>query len=180
VSRYITHRSPLPGDEARKRGEKVCRWCAKPLPGRRTSWCSVPCVTEYLIRSSGASLRRAVHRRDKGVCAECGFDCDAAKAQASALWYGPGGTAYEALKADLKARGFPIDYGMGPGGWKSFWEADHIAPVVLGGGGCGLDNVRTLCVQCHKKATATLAKQRAEARRAKKQSGDGTLFGVAS
>lgn len=30
------------------------------------------------------------------------------------------------------------------------WHADHIIPVHLGGGGCGLDNFQTLCIDCHK------------------------------
>jgi hypothetical protein len=30
------------------------------------------------------------------------------------------------------------------------WDADHIIPVQYGGGECGLDNIRTLCISCHK------------------------------
>jgi hypothetical protein len=30
------------------------------------------------------------------------------------------------------------------------WDADHIIPVKDGGGICGLDNLRTLCISCHK------------------------------
>ena len=37
-----------------------------------------------------------------------------------------------------------------------FWEADHITPVSEGGGECGLDNYRTLCVMCHRKETDEL------------------------
>ena len=33
------------------------------------------------------------------------------------------------------------------------WQADHITPVAEGGGLCGLDNMRTLCVLCHADAT---------------------------
>lgn len=40
-----------------------------------------------------------------------------------------------------------------------YWDADHIKPVVLGGGECGLDNYRTLCIMCHKKVTAKLRKK---------------------
>lgn len=29
------------------------------------------------------------------------------------------------------------------------WNADHIVPVYKGGGQCGVDNLRTLCVACH-------------------------------
>ena len=36
------------------------------------------------------------------------------------------------------------------------WDADHIVPVVEGGGECGLDNYRTLCLPCHRKVTAQL------------------------
>lgn len=49
------------------------------------------------------------------------------------------------------------------------WEADHIVPVVEGGGLCGLENYRTLCLACHRAETAALAARRALARRAKKE-----------
>jgi len=48
------------------------------------------------------------------------------------------------------------------------WEADHIVPVVEGGGLCGLENYRTLCLSCHRRETAELAKRRAVARRVEK------------
>jgi len=31
----------------------------------------------------------------------------------------------------------------------NFWQVDHIRAVAEGGGGCGLENLRTLCVPCH-------------------------------
>jgi 5-methylcytosine-specific restriction endonuclease McrA len=33
------------------------------------------------------------------------------------------------------------------------WHADHIHPVMLGGGACEIDNFQTLCVDCHKEKT---------------------------
>lgn len=45
------------------------------------------------------------------------------------------------------------------------WEADHIVPVVEGGGECGLENLRTLCQPCHRRETAKLAARRAAKRR---------------
>jgi 5-methylcytosine-specific restriction endonuclease McrA len=39
---------------------------------------------------------------------------------------------------------------------RSLWDADHIVPVAEGGGQCDLDNLRTLCVACHREATAAL------------------------
>jgi hypothetical protein len=37
----------------------------------------------------------------------------------------------------------------------SLWDADHIRAVVDGGGECGLDNMQTLCVWCHREKTAS-------------------------
>ncbi len=54
-------------------------------------------------------------------------------------------------------------------GWTSgrstAWDADHIVPVVEGGGLCGLENYRTLCHPCHKRVTAELAARRAKNKR---------------
>lgn len=192
MKRYINRRHPMPGDEARKRGEKVCRWCVKPLTKRRSTWCSDACAGEYMVRSSGNALRAAVHHRDKGVCTLCKIDTDAIMAQAYALYWGPDNmrrryeeapvdsAGLDAMRADLKARGFPHLYATSPGNWRSLWDADHIVPVVDGAGACGIENMRTLCVPCHKRETAALAARRAEERRAKKQAGDGTLFGGAA
>jgi 5-methylcytosine-specific restriction protein A len=52
---------------------------------------------------------------------------------------------------------------------RRWWEADHIVPVVEGGGQCGLEGYRTLCLPCHRKVTAALARRRAERRRMAKQ-----------
>lgn len=42
------------------------------------------------------------------------------------------------------------------GGSSRDWEVDHIVPVVEGGGECGMDNLRTLCVPCHRQVTREL------------------------
>lgn len=47
----------------------------------------------------------------------------------------------------------------------SWWEADHIVPVAEGGGQCGPENYRTLCVRCHLSETRALRRRLAEARR---------------
>jgi 5-methylcytosine-specific restriction endonuclease McrA len=44
-------------------------------------------------------------------------------------------------------------------GRKTWWEADHIVPVVEGGDS-NLENVRTLCIPCHRKVTAALRDRR--------------------
>lgn len=75
------------------------------------------------------------------------------------------GRAWEKRAQAAKAQGWPR-YGQ-YGGGISCWQADHIVPVVEGGGQCGIENFRTLCCPCHKRETAQLAKRRAERRRAK-------------
>ena len=49
-------------------------------------------------------------------------------------------------------------------GRRGAWDADHIVPVVEGGGGCGLDGYRTLCKVCHKAETSALVRRRARTR----------------
>ncbi len=44
------------------------------------------------------------------------------------------------------------------------WEADHIQARFLGGSD-ELDNLRTLCAECHKAVTAEQARERAVQRR---------------
>lgn len=60
-------------------------------------------------------------------------------------------------------------------GRSTAWDADHIVPVVEGGGLCGVVGYRTLCHPCHKRVTADLAARRAAQRRS-----TGDLFTHAS
>lgn len=62
------------------------------------------------------------------------------------------------------------------GGRSSGWDADHIVPVVEGGGECDLENYRTLCHPCHKIVTADLAARLAERRRVERRALSGDLF----
>lgn len=119
--------------------------CGSALTGRRTRWasdeCSLLANRVYGVLAGHTSLiRDAVFQRDKGVCAECG--CTTGRLQ--------GPRARHAWRFDVP--------------WLD-WEADHILPVHQGGGGCWIDNFRTVCVPCHKVKTAADARRRAEARR---------------
>lgn len=49
-----------------------------------------------------------------------------------------------------------------------WWDADHITPVIEGGGECGIENYRTLCIPCHVKATRELRARMKERRRLEK------------
>lgn len=58
---------------------------------------------------------------------------------------------------------------------RRWWEADHIVPVIEGGGGCGPEGYRTLCLPCHRRETAKLAARLAARRRAEKEASVPTL-----
>jgi len=124
-------------------GRGLCRWCSLEVPRRRFTFCSEFCVHEWKLRTQPAYLREQVLLRDKGICAECGVD---AIAEALRLRYSRGARRRQLLAHwGLKARTR-----------KSLWDADHIVPVAVGGGECDLNNIRTLCLRCHRAATARL------------------------
>jgi 5-methylcytosine-specific restriction enzyme A len=144
----------MPGGWADRRGlpkgpngRNLCRWCNLEVPKGRATFCSTWCVEEWRLRTDPGYIREKVLQRDRGVCTGCGVDCLLAERQLRRMR----GTAR--LKAFL-------EWGLRPGSRKSFWDADHIVPVVEGGGECDLENIRTLCVKCHRTATAELRKRR--------------------
>lgn len=129
-------------------GRNLCRWCNLEVPRGRQTFCSEWCVHEWKLRTDPGYLRDKVLERDKGICAQCGCDCIAEFLR----WKRARGTFRLRLQ---------IEWGIKPGHRQSFWDADHIVPVVEGGGECDLDNIRTLCLRCHRAATTALRKRRA-------------------
>ena len=150
----------------RRRGK--CTWCKGPVKKPKIYWCSEECVHEYRIRSDSSYARDQVFKRDKGICCGCDLDTEALKReyleQREALVREATqdlDERYERLGVKLKLQKFrPRNLAT-----EHLWEMDHIIPVVEGGGACGLDNLRTLCLSCHKEESAKLAKRLAEKRR---------------
>jgi hypothetical protein len=129
----------------------LCRWCQlEVLAKRRRTFCSDYCVHQWRLRTDPGYLREQVFVRDRGLCAACGIDTVA---------------AYAVLK---RSRGAAREAGLRLYGMKSIasrrslWDADHILPVAEGGGQCDLDNIRTLCLLCHREATAQLRQRLAK------------------
>jgi len=128
-------------------GNTCCRWCNKPVKPPRRTMCSPECVHELSLRINGRYLRNCVYERDKGVCAICKIDTKITAKQAREL---TGQDLDEFLKKygiSKKRKLWVKKHGGG------LWDADHIIPVKDGGGMCGLDNIRTLCIMCHKNVT---------------------------
>ena len=126
-----------------KRRRTPCRWCGGEVPKRRVTFCSAACVHEWKLRTDPGYLRQQVFARDRGVCALCGVDTEALRKDKRKLDY-------------AARRQFEKEWG----GRKNLWDADHIVPVVEGGGECDLSNMRTLCLKCHREVTAALLRRK--------------------
>ena len=158
-------------------------------PPRRT-FCGDGCVHEWNIRSDANYAREQVWKRDEGRCALCGVDTgeqiehiERAYGSYQKSQYGgwvrwvPDKERERELSAELERLSIPLHRWRGRG--KSFrgkrqgiWDMDHITPVSEGGGSCGLENLRTLCLACHRHETRELRqrkkkKAKRERRRAK-------------
>lgn len=127
----------------------MCRWCKGAVSGRRRTFCSDACVHEWRLRSSSSYLRECVFERDTGICAICGVDTHRFRRKIMRL---PFAERMREIRA-LQQRGVIHKRR------KSWWEADHIQPVVEGGDS-SLDNMRTLCIPCHRGVTRELAVKR--------------------
>lgn len=127
-------------------GRPLCRWCNLEIPLRRFTFCSDFCVHQWKLRTDPGYLREQVLARDRGVCAVCRVD--------TLLAFSDMRRARGVHKLKLLAR-----WGLKKVSRKSLWDADHILAVAEGGGECDLDNLRTLCLICHRAVTAELRKR---------------------
>jgi len=125
-----------------KRQRGPCRWCGAGVPKGRFTFCGDVCVHQWKLRTDRGYLREQVFARDRGVCAACGLDTETLRR--------------DKRKLDYRARRqFEKEWGAR----RNLWDADHILPVVEGGGECDLGNIRTLCLKCHRMATAELRRR---------------------
>ena len=126
-------------------GLPLCRWCElEVLAKRRRTFCSDYCVHQWRLRTDPGYLRDQVFSRDRGICALCQADTVAIYA------------ALKRARGPARAAGLSL-YGMKSiTSRRSLWDADHVRPVAEGGGQCDLDNLRTLCIPCHREVTAEL------------------------
>jgi len=154
-------------------GEKLCRWCQCVLTGRRRAYCSDKCRDEVNIRC-GDGLLYYVYARDKGICTHCGMDVGSEesrlKSQTRSIWrnihgvefHEPSASRMLALSSFSGGRKTMLDNAMKSIAHKirneylitntymSWWSAHHVIAVKDGGGCCGIENIITLCVKCHK------------------------------
>lgn len=143
-----------------EQGKRVCRFCRKPL--RKGVYCSKECHKEVDVRC-GFHLRHYMRKRDNGICADCRINTEELDgALRELLWK---------LKSKYCYSGEGLRFLRLNGSMGLFWNIlrqcglgcefkttetfHHVIPVEQGGGCCGMDNLVTLCVRCHKKRHAT-------------------------
>jgi 5-methylcytosine-specific restriction enzyme A len=139
---WVDRKSGLRGPN----GRGICRWCSLEVPRGRFTFCSGFCVHEWKLRTQPAYLREQVFERDRGICALCGIDTEAA---ARRLRFSRG----------INRTSLLAFWGLRTRSRKTLWDADHIVPVIEGGGECDLENIRTLCLICHREATRQLRRR---------------------
>ncbi len=99
------------------------------------------------MRSDPGYLRDQVFLRDRGICALCGTDT---VSEFVRLKQSRGRARMQALEV----WGLSTVHSR-----RSLWDADHILPVAEGGGLCNLDNLRSLCLPCHREVTEDLRRR---------------------
>mgnify|MGYP001564388270 CR=1 FL=1 len=159
-------------------GQSLCGYCHKLLPPGQRRWCSESCLHEAYVRCRPSYARELVMARDLGVCAICGFDAGSLDKKVLRDKHREEFRRIDALSEPehslrrkehwVRSREEAValaERRQALGLFGHAWEVDHILPVESGGGLCGLENLRTLCLACHKKRSA-------EQRRLKVSQGD--------
>ena len=128
------------------------------------------------MHTSPALLRQKVWDRAKSICVLCGVDCDEFEKSIRTIinrlnnreWDGDRRrrTFFDPLSIEKRIERILVKHGWNRSR-NHFWEMDHIVPIVEGGDPIEMDNLRTLCVPCHKGETKQLHGRLAEARRNK-------------
>lgn len=168
-------------------GRRLCRWCGALVERPRLSWCGDACVKEYkeaIALTTSEGQREYLDDRERGVCQSCELDTDRLLARMRRAYrllmhfervprQGRNTPPYRQQRKHamvLIGRVVGRRIGREPGKLsidRTWWEADHITPLIEGGTHTG-DNLRTLCIWCHREETAALARRRTEDSRQEK------------
>ncbi len=133
-------------------GRKLCLWCDAEIGVRRRVWCGDACGSAYWDAATWRGLRAKVAKRDRGICALCREDCRALRRAYLALPKPKRRAFAEAWQIPSRRRR------------KTWWDADHIVALAEGGDNA-LENLRTLCLPCHKLQTKALGARLRSVRR---------------
>lgn len=119
-------------------GRYLCRFCKIEVTPPRRTFCS-GAKTEYRRRKINGVWTKIVYRQGSGCVHE---------------WCLRNQPRYAREAVFDREQGICAMCGS-QHSRKGEWQADHIIPVALGGGQCGLENLQLLCTPCHKIKTAS-------------------------
>ena len=149
-------------DMAILEGGKCCAYCggdlsaASRLPGVSSTYCSRECADQGRLKRGWGNLRAQVFALEGGVCRLCGIDGHALYTRLLGLKPAERLNALCNANYKLPKSAKALDRLLHNPREGDFWQADHILAVSEGGGSCGLENLRTLCVPCHATETQKL------------------------
>jgi hypothetical protein len=149
-------------DEAILKG-KACAWCSSNLTQAqriaKAVYCSQDCAETGRLRRGGwasSAIRSAMFALEAGVCQKCNINAHAFYEQIMALEPAERLNRYQSAKWRLPASNKAYHGMLKDPKEGDFWQVDHKVAVAEGGGNCGLENLRTLCVPCHREETEKL------------------------
>jgi 5-methylcytosine-specific restriction endonuclease McrA len=153
-----------------------CPWCGIVETAKRRRW-HPDCVTAYRVACFSDDQRKALWKRDRGVCVECGTvaeDRFVRWEHQHSMWWTAERLERVVLHSYLADPGAWTEAQTHIRGiWTSTWHADHRMPlwraprdVALADRRLwwGLENLQTLCEAHHKTKTAREAAERAALR----------------
>jgi len=140
---------------------QACVWCGGPfLCSNGAHYCSYKCAETGRLRRGGmyssTRIREQLFALEKGVCQMCGVDAHSLFVKLQALQPAERLNCLLNAKWKLPRKCKSTDRLLGDPQEHDLWQADHKVAVAEGGGGSGLDNLRTLCTPCHAHETEQL------------------------
>lgn len=148
-------------------GRLLCRVCGQEVPRGRRTFCGDDCVDRYMSEISWPYVVAKVQKRDHGICAACGLDCAKLERILRAVRRYPD-VGPSAWRADAISTWHAAMRVLGLRTTGSIWEVHHRVERKRGGTN-DLDNLVTLCQQCHAAETKRFATERARERREAKR-----------
>jgi len=140
---------------------QACVWCGGPfLCSNGAHYCSYKCAETGRLRRGGmyssTRIREQLFALEKGVCQLCGVDAHSLFVKLQALQPAERLNCLLNAKWKLPRKCKSTDRLLADPQEHDLWQADHKVAVAEGGGGSGLDNLRTLCTPCHAHETEQL------------------------
>ncbi|OMJ16344.1 DNA annealing helicase and endonuclease ZRANB3 [Smittium culicis] len=157
----------------------LCRYCGKETNSSYQTFCDKFCVQEFQYRTRPEEVRTKLLDRDAGICQICSFPAHEWYKKISNCNYEQAIKLLDSLESELspawrKKTNIIRDFSN----WEKnlitgeesckllnsgmFWESAHILDVQYGGGGCGLEGYRLLCVPCHDKESLNAISRKSE------------------